>query len=88
MKKTVLKFYSNGCGPCRVYAPIFEMIKQELKSEEITFIEIDVDNDPDNITGEYKVKGIPHTVLLEEEVQIKAKSGRLSEEQLKEFILN
>jgi thioredoxin 1 len=88
MKKTVLKFYSNGCGPCKSYAPIFEEIKQELGSEQIEFVEINVENDQQNLAGEYKVRGIPHTILLEEGVKVKEQSGRMSGEILKEFILN
>lgn len=87
MKKTVIKFWAGFCGPCRVYAPTFEKVKQELK-DTVEFVEIDIENDPDNLSGKYKVRGIPHTVVLEDGEVIKAESGRLSEEQLKNLILN
>ena len=88
MKKTVIKFWAGYCGPCSVYAPAFEQVKQELQSEEITFLEINVENDPDNLAGQYGVRGIPHTVVAYEDANSKSISGRLSAEQLKEFILN
>jgi thioredoxin 1 len=88
MAKQVIKFYADWCGPCKVYAPAFEQVKQELQSEEITFLEINVENDPDNLAGQYGVRGIPHTVVAYEDANSKSRSGRLSEEQLKEFILN
>ena len=87
MKKTVIKFYSNGCTPCRQYAPVFEKIKQELQ-EEIIFIDVNVENDPTNITGQYKVRGIPHIVILENNQEIKNYSGGMTEEQLRDFIIN
>jgi thioredoxin-like negative regulator of GroEL len=71
-----------------MYAPSFEKVKQELQSDKIEFVEINVENDPDNLSGEYKVRGIPHTVVVEEGVETKTASGGLSEEELKEFILN
>jgi thioredoxin-like negative regulator of GroEL len=88
MKKTVIKFWASWCGPCSVYAPAFESVKQELQSEEIQFVEVNVENDPDNLAGEYGVRGIPHTVVIQEGADTKAKSGRIDEQELREFILN
>jgi thiol-disulfide isomerase/thioredoxin len=88
MAKQVIKFYADWCGPCSVYAPSFEKIKQELQSDEITFLEINVENDPDQLAKQYGVKGIPLTILLENGVKVKEQSGRIPEESLKRFILN
>ena len=87
MKKTVIKFWAGFCGPCRAYAPTFERVKEDLQ-DIVEFVEVNVENDPDNLSGKYKVRGIPHTVVLEDGEVIKAESGRLSEEQLKDLILN
>lgn len=88
MSKKVIKFFADWCGPCKVYAPAFEKVKQELQSEQIEFVEINVENDPDNLAGEYGVRGIPHTVVVEEGADTRSKSGRLGEEELKQFIAN
>jgi len=87
MAKKVIKFWASFCGPCRVYAPVFERVKQELQND-IEFVEVNVEDDPDNLSGEFKVRGIPLTVVLEDGEKIKEKSGRLSEAELKELILN
>jgi len=88
MAKQVIKFYAEWCGPCKVYGPTFTKVREELESEEITFLEIDVENDPDNLAGEHGVRGIPHTVVLEEGADFRAASGRLEAESLRKFILN
>ncbi len=87
MAKKVIKFYADWCGPCKVYGPTFERVKQELQ-EGIEFVEVNVENDPENLSGEFKVRGIPLTVVLQDGEKIKEKSGRLSESELKELILN
>ena len=87
MAKQVIKFYADWCGPCKIYGPTFERVKQDLK-DVIEFIEVNVEEDPKNLSGEYKVKGIPFTVLLEDGEVKKSESGRMGEQQLKEFILN
>lgn len=87
MAKQVIKFYANWCGPCKVYGPTFTKVRQELEGD-IEFLEINVEEDPDNLSGQYGVRGIPHTVVIEDGKQVQAQSGRLSEEQLKGLILN
>lgn len=88
MKKTVIKFWAGYCGPCNQYAPTFEKVKQELQSEQIEFVEINVENDPENLAGQYGVRGIPHTVVAYQDANSKSRSGRISEDELKNFILN
>jgi len=88
MAKQVIKFFADWCGPCRAYGPTFTQVREELESGDITFLEINVEEDTENLSGEYKVKGIPHTVLLENGVKIKEQSGVMPDQMLKEFILN
>ena len=88
MAKQVIKFYADWCGPCREYGPTFTQVRQELESDNITFLEINVENDTDNLSGQYGVRGIPHTVVLQQGVGTKSQSGRMSPEELKQFILN
>ena len=56
MAKQVIKFYANWCGPCKMYGPTFDRVKQDLQ-DIIEFTEVNVENDEENLSGEYKVKG-------------------------------
>lgn len=88
MSKKVIKFYATWCGPCNAYAPIFEKVKLELSSDEIEFVNVNVEDDVDGLAGEYGVKSIPHTILLQDGVKVGEQVGSLREEALKNFILN
>lgn len=87
MAKQVIKFYADWCGPCKIYGPTFDRVKQDLQ-DIIEFKEVNVEQDEENLSGEYKVKGIPMTILLEDGEVKKSQSGRMGEIQLREFILN
>ena len=87
MAKQVIKFYADWCGPCKMYAPTFDLVKQDLQ-DIIEFKEINVEQDEENLSAEYKVKGIPMTIVLEDGKVKKSQSGRMEEIQLREFILN
>jgi thioredoxin 1 len=87
MAKQVIKFYADWCGPCKIYGPTFDRVKQDLQ-DIIEFKEVNVEQDEENLSGEYKVKGIPMTILLEDGEVKKSQSGRMGEIELREFILN
>jgi thioredoxin 1 len=87
MGKQVIKFYADWCNPCKVYAPTFDRVKQDLQ-DIVEFKEVNVEQDTENLSGEYKVKGIPMTILVVDGQVEKSHSGKMSEDQLKEFILN
>jgi len=70
-----------------VYGPTFEKVKQELQ-EDVQFIEVNIEQDSENLSGEYKVRGIPHTVVIKEDGTLVQASGKLTEQALKALILN
>ena len=84
--KKVIKFYADWCGPCKLYAPIFDKVSQELK-DEAEFVNVNIEKDTTGLAAEYKVGSIPTTILINGENQ-QTKVGRLEEDVLKEFILS
>lgn len=85
MTKKVIKFWAGYCGPCKTYAPTFEKIKQEFL-QNIEFTEIDVENDPEALAAEYRVRGIPCTVIVNNGTEVARQAGSLSENQLRDLI--
>jgi len=84
--KKVIKFYADWCGPCKLYAPIFDKVSEELK-DEAEFVNVNIEKDTTGLAAEFKVQAIPTTVLINEGIE-KSKTGRLEEADLRNFILN
>jgi thiol-disulfide isomerase/thioredoxin len=84
--RKALKFYSNGCGPCRSYAPIFDKVQSQLEPLGYEFESVDVDQDFEKAV-EFKVKGVPTTVILHDGEVYKSLSGVLVEDQLYNLIV-
>tara|TARA_R110000822_G_scaffold129456_2_gene265615 strand:- start:942 stop:1202 length:261 start_codon:yes stop_codon:yes gene_type:complete len=82
----VIKFYADWCGPCKLYAKAFDNVAEELK-DDIKFQNINIETDTSGLAGEYKVTGIPTTVVIKNGVS-KSRTGRLDEQELKNFILS
>lgn len=81
-KKVVVDFYATWCGPCKMFAPVFEKVSNESS---ITFIKIDVDAHED-IARKYGIMSIPTVVLLNNGEVEKKHMGFMTEEELKKFI--
>ena len=59
---SVVDFYADWCGPCKMIAPIFEELSAELAAN---FIKINVDNSQD-IAAKFQVASIPTLVILKD----------------------
>ncbi len=80
--KQVYKYYSNSCGPCKMYSPTFDKVASSTSG--VTFHSINTDSG-DPLIIEHGIRNIPTTVVIENG-NIKKQSGNLSEDQLRQFI--
>ena len=83
----VIKFWAEWCGPCQTYKSQWNKVVEELKDEDIEFLDINVDKDDTGLAAEYNVMSIPFTVVVKEAGE-KSKTGLLTSAELKSFILN
>lgn len=70
--KQVILFSAQWCGPCKAYKPSFSKISEEHKDKALFEIR-DVDTDESAL--EYKIRGVPSVVIVEDGKEINRAAG-------------
>ena len=78
--KKVYKFSASWCGPCKMLAKTLSNIESPLPIEEI-----DIDKNPE-LTQQFKVRGVPTLVIVEDDVEVKRKVGVMSGPEFLEWV--
>jgi thioredoxin 1 len=73
---TLVDFWAEWCGPCRMLSPILEELSEET---DVTIAKVNVDDNPDT-AAKYGVRSIPTVIafkdsnVVEQYVGVKTKS--------------
>jgi thioredoxin 1 len=80
--KKVLKFQASWCGPCKILSSTLSKITTDVEIEEI-----DIEQNP-TLTQQYKIRGVPTLVMVEDDVELKRVVGVKTKEELETWINN
>lgn len=80
--KAVVDFSASWCGPCKMFAPVFEEVSKDY---DFNFVKLDVDKASD-IAREYGVMSIPTIILFENGKEVKRFTGFMAKEEFIEFL--
>ena len=91
MVKNIIKLSASWCQPCKVFATTFHNVEKMEEYKDITFKDVDIEEDEDGevLAAKYQVRSVPTTLLLDENDNLIYKiSGNISQKDFIEIINN
>jgi thioredoxin 1 len=83
---TLVDFYADWCGPCRMIAPIIEELSNELHGK-ATIAKLDIEK-AQTTTAQFQVTSIPTVILFKDGKEVQRIVGLRDKNALKNLISN
>jgi thioredoxin 1 len=80
---TLVDFWAEWCGPCKMFGPIFESAAEE--NPDITFAKVDTEAEQD-LAGALRIMSIPTLMIFRDGVQLFSQPGALPKASLDDLI--
>ncbi len=84
-KVSVVDFWAEWCGPCKLVGPIIDELAQELDSDKVAIGKVDVDSNP-SLSFKYKVRSIPTILIIKNGEVVDRQVGVMTKQALLEKI--
>lgn len=82
---TLVDFYADWCGPCRMLAPVLEQVSKEL-SAKASIAKVNIDSEQ-KTASHYQITSIPTMILFKDGKEVSRLMGLRSASAIKDFVL-
>lgn len=80
----VVDFWASWCGPCKMFAPIFKAVAQQI-GQNLIFAKFNTEEDPSS-ANIYKIKSIPTLIVFKNGVEVNRQSGAMQQSSLSSYL--
>lgn len=77
---TLVDFWAKWCGPCKMLAPVLEVVEKEL--EQVKFVKVDVDEN-EELADKYQISTIPTLLIFKDGKVVDTLVGFMPKDSLK-----
>lgn len=81
---TLVDFWAEWCGPCKMLSPVIDQISEEFKGK-LNVYKVNIDDNPE-VPTKYGVRGIPNLILFKNGEILDSKVGALAKGDLYDWL--
>ena len=83
-KPSIIDFYADWCGPCKMVAPILEELSDDYK-DKVTIYKVDTEVERE-LSSVFQIRSIPSMLFIPTDKQPMMQAGALPKDALKNVI--
>lgn len=80
----VVDFFATWCGPCKMLAPVFESLGDEMKNE-VKFLKVDIDQSLE-IAQKFNISTVPTMMIFKNGKPVESLVGFMPKDKIKSKI--